>query len=250
MKEYSNIPVLKVPSPFTHGCKYTSVAIDVPVYLSFLFDSCVKSGAEIIRTTLSSSGSFKDFISEAKAAVEKKFKGGKKEKIHGFVNATGISASKIVPDENVFPIRGQTVVVKGVAKTITTNHFPTEDLGKSDPQVTYIIPRAVSGTTVLGGTKQDGNWQVEPDAETSSKILEEAKKWAPELLDKKGEFEVLDVRVGFRPGRKGGARVELEKNLGLLICHAYGNAGGGYQNSIGVGEKVVKLLGGSGRSKM
>ena len=49
-----------------------------------------------------------------------------------------------------------------------------------------------------------------PDAETTEKILQGCKPLAPELLDGKGEFEVLSVPVGLRPARKGGPRVEVE----------------------------------------
>ena len=79
----------------------------------------------------------------------------------------------------------------------------------------------------------------------TKEILEAAKAWAPELLNWKGEFEVLSEQVGLRPGRKGGARVEIEElEAGeLVVCHAYGHAGAGYQNSIGSAQKVVRLLG-------
>jgi D-amino-acid oxidase len=62
------------------------------------------------------------------------------------------------------------------------------------------------------------------------------------LLNDDGKFEVLSVQVGLRPARKGGVRVEIERLDGFLICHAYGHAGAGYQNSVGSANKVVRLL--------
>jgi len=94
----------------------------------------------------------------------------------------------------------------------------------------------------LGGTKQIGDWTAEPDLQTTEEILCRAKEWAPELLNEKGEFEVLSVQVGLRPGRKGGARVEIENLDGVTVCHAYGHGGAGYQNSVGSANKVVQLL--------
>jgi hypothetical protein len=81
--------------------------------------------------------------------------------------------------------------------------------------------------------------------------MERVKQFAPELLDVNGEFELVSEQVGLRPGRKGGARVEIEelrlsaqtKGDTITVCHAYGHAGAGYQNSIGSAEKVVRLLG-------
>ena len=69
------------------------------------------------------------------------------EEIGIFVNATGIGARAMVGDDKVFPTKGQTVLVKGevrFAKTTDKDH--------------YVIPRPGSGTTILGGTREDGNW--------------------------------------------------------------------------------------------
>lgn len=64
-----------------------------------------------------------------------------------FVNASGLGAKVLVPDDAMFPVRGQTVLVKRearYAKTMNDNR--------------YIIPRPGSGTTILGGTREVGNW--------------------------------------------------------------------------------------------
>ena len=66
---------------------------------------------------------------------------------HIFVNASGLGAKQLVPDDTMFPVRGQTVLVKGevkYAKTMNENR--------------YVIPRPESGTTILGGTREVGNW--------------------------------------------------------------------------------------------
>lgn len=77
-----------------------------------------------------------------------------------------------------------------------------------------------------------------PDAETTDKILRACKALAPELLDEKGEFEVVSVQVGLRPARKGGPRVEVEEVVGgksgregdgkrWTVVHCYGHGGAG-----------------------
>lgn len=77
----------------------------------------------------------------------------------------------------------------------------------------------------------------------TKKILENTKEWAPELLTgRDGGFEVLSSQVGLRPGREGGARVEVERVEEFVVCHAYGHASGGYQNSVGSARKVVRLI--------
>jgi D-amino-acid oxidase len=37
--------------------------------------------------------------------------------------------------------------------------------------------------------------------------------------------------------------VEIEELDGVVVCHAYGHAGAGYQNSVRWANKVVRLLG-------
>lgn len=64
-----------------------------------------------------------------------------------YVNATGLGARELVPDERMYPIRGQTVLVKGEAKE-----------AKTTDQNRYVIPRPGSGTTILGGTREVGVW--------------------------------------------------------------------------------------------
>lgn len=160
-----------------------------------------------------------------------------------FVNATGLAARALVPDSSVYPIRGQTVVVKGEAANITTMFFPDANAS--------VAPRLGSGTSILGSTYQEGNWDPTPDLEVTETIMSRCKDWAPELLDTEGNFEVVGVNVGFRPGRKGGPRVEIEKVevsetdgalKTVVICHNYGHAGSGFQNSFGSAGEVVELL--------
>jgi len=70
------------------------------------------------------------------------------------------------------------------------------------------------------------------DPKITERFLELGKFLAPELLNEKGELEVLSVQVGLRPHRKGGIRLELEKlqdkALGeISIVHDYGHSHGG-----------------------
>ena len=72
--------------------------------------------------------------------------------VFAYVNATGISAKTLVPDLKVFPIRGQTILVKGEANILRAR---IQDVSG---KIKYVITRLGSGTTVLGGTKDAGVW--------------------------------------------------------------------------------------------
>ena len=52
------------------------------------------------------------------------------------------------------------------------------------------------------------------------------------------------TKCRLRPYRKGGAWVEVEhlEEDGIVVIHAYGHGGAGFQNSIGSANKVLRLL--------
>ncbi|RFU23963.1 hypothetical protein B7463_g12372, partial [Scytalidium lignicola] len=207
----------------------------------------------VIRTTVDMSTGLSGVVDDVKKKISE-FKKG--EEIVALVNATGLVARHFVEKDEaakLYPVRGQTVVVRGEAKMGRT--FSAYD---GPDSIAYVLPRVGSGTTVLGGSKQVGNWDVNEDKELTVKILEVIKRegLAEELRTdtKNGEkgFEIIKVGAGLRPARKGGPRVEVERNKSgkggkkindVWVVHAYGHAGGGYQNSIGSAEKVTRLIG-------
>jgi D-amino-acid oxidase len=76
-------------------------------------------------------------------------------------------------------------------------------------EITYIIPRPSStGSVLLGGTYQAGNWDTSIDLGTAARILERCSKLEPTLLT--SASQVVSHQVGLRPARIGGPRVERE----------------------------------------
>ena len=240
----------ELPEGAVFGIGYRSICINVPRYLEFLMERLRELGAVFVVKELDVKGGLRGVVNEGRRAL---IEGGvKEEDILGVINCLGMGTRDVLVHsdgsdkeevEKLYPIRGQTILVKGEAKAARTY----TELGVSD-ELAYVIPRPGSGTTILGGCKQPGNYSSEVDLELSSRILERIKKYnlAPELLTAEGEFEIIGTQVGFRPGRKGGPRVEIEKEGGnfgsSLLIHAYGHAGAGYQNSVGSSEEVVRLV--------
>ncbi|KAL4860650.1 hypothetical protein BDV12DRAFT_204824 [Aspergillus spectabilis] len=106
-----------------------------------------------------------------------------------------------------------------------------------------IIPWPGTNMTMLGGCKIPGEWSTQPDEAITQMILEQCKPLAPELLDANGEFEVRRVRVGLRPARHGGPRMQLERCPdGRFICHAYGHDSAGYEGSVGIAREILNLV--------
>lgn len=158
------------------------------------------------------------------------------------VNCTGLSASQFCDDKNMYPIRGQTLLVR--TEPPLSREILLWDSGNS---VTYIVPRPGTDAFILGGTKDDNNGDSLPTPQVSEGIIQRCER----LLASKGiwnvKFDILQEQVGFRPGRKGGVRVEaetvqLDQDTTAEVVHNYGHAGAGYQASIGSAEKVLGLV--------
>ncbi|TKX27332.1 D-amino-acid oxidase-like protein [Elsinoe australis] len=236
------------PSRIRDAATFRAIAINVPTYLLHLRTQILSKGGTFIRATIPVPSPTNDLPSSLRqtAALVHRITSSDADV---FVNATGLGAGKLCNDAACHPVKGQTVLVKGEAEAIRTR------LGEG--YISYVIPRPGSGTTVVGGTKEVGTWDVGTSEEVTERILRGARALAPELLTgSDGGFEVVSVQVGFRPGREGGARVEGERvgRERTGVVHAYGHDGAGYQNSVGVGREVVRLVEGmvgvEGRAKL
>lgn len=172
------------------------------------------------------------------------------------VNATGLGSYHLsdVRDTSMYPIRGQTVLIRA-PESFTAN--PQCIMSTLTSKPTYIIPRAASGLVVLGGTFDEGDWTREAKEEDTRRILKDCVELCPSLVGgdadadtDKHPWEKLDVvavNVGTRPARKGETRVELDAikthQGGLTpVLHAYGAGKAGFQGSIGIADEALDLI--------
>lgn len=235
--------VEKVPETAVMGIEYKSICFDPPKYLLYLFGKVQELGARVFKTSVNTSAGLAGVVNSCKDILRKEEMG----EIFAMVNSTGIAARHFLEKdeaEKLFPIRGQTILVKGEAE-MTRTFVGLPDAPESE--MLYVVPRPGSGTTIIGGCKQVGNWSEGVDDQLNKRIVERVKKFGlcDELRGDDGKFEILSYQVGFRPGRKGGPRVEIEgkdKVDGVWVVHNYGHSGGGYQNSVGCAEEVVRFL--------
>ena len=231
MDDFKEVDSSEIPDGMASACTFTSVCINVPVYLSWLVGQCLALGVVFRRAAL-------DHISEA-AKMAHAADGGKADLV---VNAAGLMAINLggVMDKKMYPIRGQTVVVRNVSKEM----FCLSKTEDADDEMAYIMTRAAGGGTVLGGTYQIGNWDPNPDPNIAVRIMKRAVQLNPELADGKGieGLSIIRHAVGLRPGREGGVRIEKELVDGTWVVHNYGHAGWGYQGSYGCAERVLELV--------
>src|SRR5437667_4557365 len=142
------------------------------------------------------------------------------------INCAGIGAKMLLPDVDLEPHRGQVAIV------------PKLDLGHAvvcdDFPLMYAIPRA--NDCVFGGTnEQSDNRDVDPA--TTSRIVASCSRVLK--IDKP---KVLAERVGLRPFRKSGVRLERNRlHDGRTVIHNYGHGGSGFTLSWGCAKKVFDL---------
>ncbi|KAF5630514.1 d-amino acid oxidase [Fusarium sp. NRRL 52700] len=152
------------------------------------------------------------------------------DSVKAVINCSGMGFG----DPKVFPIRGQTCLVRNpVSKTITRQN--------SDGSWSFAIPRPLEGGTIIGGTKEPHNWDPHPSADTRQTLLSNAAKWFP-FGSESHRFDVVRDIVGRRPAREGGLRLELERLKPGVVVHAYGVGGRGLELSWGIADEVVSLL--------
>uniref|UniRef100_A0A2P2I3D3 D-aspartate oxidase-like n=1 Tax=Hirondellea gigas TaxID=1518452 RepID=A0A2P2I3D3_9CRUS len=149
------------------------------------------------------------------------------------VNCSGVGAGVLVPDRAVIPIRGQVLRVRAP----WVNTFLCDE---SEHSFAYILPNSES--VVLGGTLEEGSWNVTEDVETSQRILSRCRSLMPSLKD----AEVLHCRVGIRPGRAGGVRLEQDtitvNGRVVPVVHNYGHGGCGVTLMWGCAEQVAEIV--------
>jgi len=118
----------------------------------------------------------------------------------------------------------------------------TVTVQRADGAWSFSVPRNFDGGTVIGGTKEVGDWNPHPDPATRRRLLDNFRRYYPGVLGDRADFTVLRDIVGRRPAREGGMRLQLKIAAGgKPIIHAYGLGGRGFELSWGVAEAVAAM---------
>ncbi|RHZ61911.1 hypothetical protein Glove_345g53 [Diversispora epigaea] len=227
-KDFHNlkgIPSKELPPNAKFGIVYTTVTIDVPKYLHWLLDQFINAGGK----------TRKMHISHINEAFE--------DDVHIVVNCTGICAKTLggVEDNTVFPTKGQTV-------SVWAPHVKAVYTQIDRDVITYIIPRE-SGEVILGGIKDEHNYNEKPDLKLAEEIIQRCAKLCPELIAGRStkDLKIMGHNVGRRPSRVDGTRIEIEikeisKGKNGIICHNYGHHSYGYATSWASCSEATKLI--------
>ena len=201
----------ELPPGYRDGHAFVVPIIEMPVYLRYLMDRFAATGGEIEQRAI-------DRLEDLSGGAGV------------LVNCAGLGAKKLVGDDSLRPIRGQIVRVRNPG----LDRF---SLDEDDPEgVTYIVPR--SEDCILGGTADEDSWDTEPDAAVAAGILRRCTALEPRLAN----AEVLEHKVGLRPGRPE-VRLEVEqRGGGAPVVHNYGHGGSGVTLSWGCAGEAADLV--------
>ena len=197
-----------IPPAFVSGFALDVPVMDTTVYLDYL-----------------ASG-----FREARGEIESDRHFSKLEEVEPcfnlIVNCTGLGAGELVQDAELEPHRGQVAIVGKIDSPCA--------VVCDDAPLMYAIPRA--NDCVFGGTNELSHDRAADPAATA-RILAECSR----VLDI-SEPKVLRERVGLRPFRRSGVRVERTQLPGdRPVIHNYGHGGSGFTLSWGCAQTVLEL---------
>ena len=143
------------------------------------------------------------------------------------IDCAGIGARELARDVDLEPHRGQVAIVPkidGLSCAIVCDDAP----------LMYAIPR--TNDCVFGGTNEVSDNLV-ADPETTQRIVAECSY----VLNIE-KPRVLAERVGLRPFRRSGVRLEHDRlRDGRTVIHNYGHGGAGFTLSWGCAREVLEL---------
>jgi D-amino-acid oxidase len=183
--------------------------MDTTIYLDYLAARFLKAGGEI-----NANVAFKNLEDvDSKSDL--------------VINCAGIGARELVCDHDLEPHRGQVAIVpriEGLSCAIVSDDAP----------LMYAIPR--TNDCLFGGTNELSDNLI-ADPATTSRIMAECSRVLN--IDKP---PVLAERVGLRPFRRSGVRLERDRlRDSRTIIHNYGHGGAGFTLSWGCARGVFEL---------
>ena len=200
----------QVPAGYAAGWRLVVPVVEMAVHLPWLRARVEAAGAPVTRASLRD-------LPEPRPG-------------HVVVNATGLAARALADDGTVVPVRGQVV---RVARPPALTDFVLDDSEPGRPL--YVVPRR--SDVVVGGTADEGEWDVRPDPATAERLLARAAALVPALSG----APVLGHRAGLRPVRPT-VRLEAERRGGGTVVHCYGHGGAGVTLAWGCAAEVVRLV--------
>jgi D-amino-acid oxidase len=195
--------------PFKSGFVMHVPLMDTTIYLDYLADRFRSAGGEI------NAGVRFEKLEDVNDGFEV------------VINCAGIGARALVDDVDLEPHRGQVAIVPKIDNLLCA-------MVCDDAPLMYAIPRA--NDCLLGGTNELSD-DLAVDPASTARIVAECTR-----VLKIESPRVLAERVGLRPYRKSGVRLErAQLGDGRAVIHNYGHGGSGFTLSWGCASDVLRM---------
>ncbi|PZR56766.1 MAG: amino acid oxidase [Candidatus Meridianibacter frigidus] len=213
---------------------YTYVApmIDTDAYLDWLRLQVTQTGCELLERHISGS------LAEQQRTLLTSFRA------EAIANCTGLGSQELATDRHLAPHRGALIFVRNDGThmpRVNGAHCIAHDTAQDRQDMVFIVPRG-ENQLVLGGLIEPDEWTLEVDLQNHPPIREMLQRcvdFLPILANAQLD-EREPVRVGLRPFRGSGVR--LEREPGTRIIHNYGHGGSGFTLSWGCAFEAVGLV--------
>lgn len=204
--------------------------IDTDVYMRWLLAEVREAGCGVVQRTVS--GNLLEqatrLIQEYSAAL--------------IVNCTGLGA-RALGDASVFPLRGALVRIRNDGKTMQRLNQAHCVANDGSGRFLFVVPRG-EDLVVLGGLAEPDEWSLDValhNYEPIREMVQRCVEFLPGLAD--AQIDVSEpVRVGLRPFRVAGVRLEIDE-ADYRIVHNYGHGGSGVSLSWGCAAEVADFVG-------
>lgn len=210
---------------------YLAPTIDTEWYLAWLAQQAEAAGVTVARRELRGPLAEQEhsLLSEYGAAL--------------IVNCAGLGARELAIDPTVEPHRGALlrVVNDGASMSrVTAAHAVANDTSNESQNMVFIVPRGAD-RLLLGGLVEPGEYDTDLEWDgypPLREMFDRCRDFLPVLRD--AELDAADpLRVGLRPFRAGGVRLDVQP--GTRIVHNYGHGGAGITLSWGCAHDVAEL---------
>ncbi|XP_071506253.1 D-aspartate oxidase-like [Diadema antillarum] len=216
-----DIPMMHIFVVHQGAFSYLSTITDTTLYLPYLLNRFRTKGGQLVERRL---GSLAELAGEYDVVV----------------NCSGIGAKMLANDKHVRPVRGQILRVRAPTQTFCMLEEYSRHAKRDVEADNYVLVR--NGVVILGGTRQVNRWDTTPNKEDSEKIMRKTVRLFPNLKD----CEVLAEKVGLRPSRPVGVRLEAETmrfgSQELKVVHNYGHDGNGVTTHWGCGQEAAEIV--------
>jgi D-amino-acid oxidase len=228
--ELATRPGINATSTFVDAYTYETPLVDTDIYMAWLLGEVLGHGGAIVHGR----------VDAPLVASAPKLRDAYRADV--IVNCAGLGARDLA-DDDVIPVRGAWLLVENDGQhfpKVTTAHCSSLTDSARGGGFLFIVPRG-RDRLILGGIAHPDRWTTELGSERTSivdSIRERCTQFMPCLANAEIS-EHSELRVGLRPFRRAGVRVECE--AGIAVVHNYGHGGSGVTLSWGAAGEAALL---------